>query len=195
MYISIYIYISSVPRSPQSESYKSMQLSWDFLCQSIDKLYKIVNVTGTFRWKNGFKNQRKIIEKLVLGVSGDLPGASLEPVGTLFETRRRFWKNLKRPRHVTEHIWRASWVQPGPQNRQNTDLWPKRRPRGASPEAFFTDLICRHRFRSIFCPTNVDFQIILDTFCDSQKYESRIQHTFFAQAANLENHCFLSVKH
>ena len=126
-----------------------------------------------------------------VGVLGDLPGASQEPVGTLLETRRRFWKNLKRPRHVPEHIWRASWVQPGPQNRQNTDLWPKRRPRGASPEAFFTDLICRHHFRSISSQQNVDFQCFLDTFSDSKKCESRIQHIFFAQVANLENHRFL----
>ena len=141
--------------------------------------------------KNGFKNQRKIIEKLVLGVPGYLPGASRDPVGILFETRQRFWKNLKRLGHVPEPIWGPSRVQPGPKNRQKTYLWPKRRPRGASPEAFFTDLICRHRFRSIFRQKNVDFQRILDAFCDGKKYESRIQHTFFAQAANLENHRFL----
>ena len=125
---------------------------------------------------------------------GDLPGASREPVGTILKTRQRFWKNLKRLGHVPEPIWGPSPVQPGPNNRQKTDLWPKRRPLGASLEAFFTDLICRHRFRSIFCQKNDDFQRILDTFCDSKKYESRIQHTFFAQAANLENHRFLVVK-
>ena len=146
------------------------------------------------RSQKSTKNRQKIGPGRSLGVPGDLPGASREPVGTIFETRRRFSKNLKRPGYVPEHIWRPSRVQPGPQNRQKTDLWPKKRPRGASPGAFFTDLLCRHRFRSIFCPKNVDFRRILDTFCDSKKYESRIHHTFFAQAANLENHCFLSVK-
>ena len=124
-------------------------------------------------------------------VPGGARGPSREPVGTLFETHRRFRKNLKRPGHVPEPIWGPSRVQPGPQNRKKTNLWPKRRPRGASPEAFFTDLICRHRFRSICCQKNDDFQRIFDTFRDSKKYESRIQHTFFAHAANLENHCFL----
>ena len=143
------------------------------------------------RHQKNTKTRWKMVPGRSLGVPGDLPGASREAVGTLLETRPRFWKNLKRPRHVPEHIWQPSRVRPGPENCQKTNLWPKRRPRGASPEAFFTDLICRHRFRSIFCQKNDDFQRILDTFCDSKKYESRIQHTFFAQAANLENRCFL----
>ena len=143
------------------------------------------------RSQKSTKNRQKIGPGRSLGVPGDLPGASREPVGTIFETRQRFSKNLKRPGHVPEPIWGPSRVQPGSKNWRKTDLFPKRWPRGASPEAFFTDLICRHRFKSIFCQKNDNFQRVLDTFCDSKKYESRIQHTFFAQAANLENHCFL----
>ena len=68
----------------------------------------------TRRLQKSAKKRRKMVPGRSLGVPGDLPEASREPVGTLLETRRRFWKNLKRPRHVPEHIWRASWVQPGP---------------------------------------------------------------------------------
>ena len=102
--------------------------------------------------KNDLKNQPKIVKKLVLGGPWGCPGTFPEPVGTIFETWRRFLKNLSRSGHVPEPIRGPSRVQPGPKNRQKTDLWPKKRPRGASPGAFFTDLLCRHRFRSIFCP-------------------------------------------
>ena len=40
-----------------------------------------------------------------------------------------------------------SGIRPGPQNQPKMDLWPKRRPRGASPEAFFVLL----RFFPAFC--------------------------------------------
>ena len=43
-----------------------------------------------------------------LGVPGDPPRASQKPLRTLFETRRRFRKNLKRPGHIPEPIWGLS---------------------------------------------------------------------------------------
>ena len=117
---------------------------------------------------------------------GDLPGASREPVGTIFETRRRFSKILRHSGHVPEPIRGPSRVQLGPQNRQKTDLWPKKWPRGASPGAFFTDLLCRHRFRSIFCRKNVDFQRILDTFCDSKKMNQESSIPFLQRQRTLK---------
>ena len=44
----------------------------------------------------------------------------------IFDTRRRFTKNLKRPGHVPERIWGPSWAQPGSQNRPKIDLGPKK---------------------------------------------------------------------
>ena len=121
------------------------------------------------------------------GPSRSLPGAGRDTFWDAAEILEEFEASRARP-------GANLGTQPGPagiQKSTKNGLMAKKRPRGASPGAFFTDLLCRHRFRSIFCSKNVDFQRILDTFCDSKNYESRIQHTFFAQAANLENHRFL----
>ena len=168
-----------------------MHLSWDLLCQSMEKFHKIVKVSMTFCWKNEFKNIRKSVKKWFLGGPWGCPGTFPEPPGS------RSGHFLRRGGDFGR-IWSVSGTSRSqfgdPAGSSRDPKIDKKRiysEKDGLGEAFFTDLIYRHRFESIFWQKNNDFQLILDTFCDSKKYESRIQHTFFAQAANLENLRFL----
>ena len=69
---------------------------------------------------------------------GSLPGTSQEQVGTIFDTRRRFTKNVRRPGHVPERIWGPSWAQLGFQNRPKIDPWPQKEPQEPNFYRFFS---------------------------------------------------------
>ena len=119
-------------------------------------------------------NHPKTVPGGSLGMPGELPGASRELVGTILETQRRCMQNLKHPGHVPEPIQVPSRAQPGPRNRQKTDLCPKRLPRGASPEASVDDFEGQCRCGSIFGLKNYVFSRFFYTLSVSQRCESRI---------------------
>ena len=113
-----------------------------------------------------FKNAPKIVSKSSLGgpwgVSGGaqgpprgLPGA----VGLVYETRRKFTKNLKRPGHVPESILEPSR---DPKIYQKLNCCAK----GCSRERVFIDFCGKCRFPWLFGWFLVDFSWKIDEKTD-----------------------------
>ena len=133
--------------------------------------------------KFGKKHYRLVPEGVsggFLGVPWGLPEASRESAGTVFETRRRSMKNLRRLGRVPEPILGPSQTRLGPQNRQKTHLCPKRRPRKAPPEAFFANFECHCCFGSLSGPKIIVFRWCFLPFLADKKCTLRNERGCFA---------------
>ena len=131
-------------------------------------------------WKLTKKINSKSSQNGPLGVPGEVPGP---PWGLPGAGRARFLDKTRNRRKI-RRLWAGSrdvpggprgpgWPQPGPQNRQKTELWLKKWPRGTSLEAFFVNFARRRHPESIFRPKNVVFSyFFIHFFRKKTRFES-----------------------
>ena len=154
-----------------------MQLSWDLLCQSMDKFHRRVNVSMTFCWKNDFKNIRKNVEKLFLGGPWRCPGTFPEPPGS---RSGHFW------RHGEDfgRIWsvpgtsQSTFGEPAGSSQDlkidKIRTYGQKDGLGRRHRKRFSQILYADTVLDQFLVKNVNFEWFLDTFSDSKKCESRI---------------------